>query len=297
MKEKISRSGIIQPGQLTVNEVIWRCHHQLVVYEKGKTDFTNPIFGSCFLLRYREHCFLVTADHVIHYDDHLSEKQHEKRSEQEYEYFLVNNIRCRNSEGEPGNMMTSLYGFHFEDIFKYGEMSEFTEQELKECGATVWDFVEKHDVAFMCIDNGLPIPCIHDELKSSSGQILSPANAPSLSVTPDSISMEVPSENDEFYIYGYVNNRISGGIRFDRDVALHGHLHFSSLNDGLYKLYSERKVVKEEWEALSGSAVFNQNGLVVGMAVRIFEDDDVVWVMPIKSILEMIDRVIDTGHI
>lgn len=284
----------IQPGQLTVNEVIWRCHHQLVVYEKGKEDGTNPIFGSCFFVCYRGHKLIVTADHVIHYEDHLAERQHKERSEKEYSYFLVNNIRCKNEDGFQGNIMTSLYGFYFEDIFKYGEMTEFTPEELQEIGASVWDFVEKHDVAFMLVDGGLPCQCVHDELRTNSGEILSPANASSLSLQMESMSLQSPSTSDKFFIYGYINNDMSSGIRFDRDVALHGHLQFVGESDGLYKLYSERPVVKSEWEALSGSAVFNQEGLAIGMAVRVYEEDSIVWVIPMKSILAMIDRAIDS---
>lgn len=54
---------------------------------------------------------------------------------------------------------------------------------------------------------------------------------------------------------------------------------------------SPTAIINEEWEAISGSAVFNQDGKVVGMAVRIYLNS--IMAIPSKTILKLIDSVIE----
>ena len=52
-------------------------------------------------------------------------------------------------------------------------------------------------------------------------------------------------------------------------------------------------IINEDWEALSGSAIFDNEGKSVGMCVSVNDITNKVWVLPIDFILKMIDKTIE----
>ena len=69
-------------------------------------------------------------------------------------------------------------------------------------------------------------------------------------------------------------------------------LNFDGEEDFLFKFKYNGQIKYDEWAALSGSAIFNQEGKVVGMVIRVTQETNVVWVVPIKHIFRLIDYAI-----
>ena len=78
---------------------------------------------------------------------------------------------------------------------------------------------------------------------------------------------------------------------------MHCNLQYVEENKDFYIFKSSTTIIADEWKATSGSAVFNQDGKVVGMAVEISFDQSsrpIIKVVPYKTILRSIDHLIDT---
>ena len=71
--------------------------------------------------------------------------------------------------------------------------------------------------------------------------------------------------------------------------ALHCELKYAGKEDELFLFKTSKVGNLNEWEALSGSAMFDENGNVVGMTIRYDEENGIVRVMPMKIILRLID--------
>jgi len=89
-----------------------------------------------------------------------------------------------------------------------------------------------------------------------------------------------------------INNHIEEDIRFCRTNAPYGDLRYIEAKDGLFRFQCTFHVIYDNWAALSGSLMFDSDGLSVGMSVRVDPDTDSVWVMPMKTILRLIDYAI-----
>ena len=61
----------------------------------------------------------------------------------------------------------------------------------------------------------------------------------------------------------------------------------------MIKLKCPFPVVLENWQQLSGSAVFDSKGMAIGMAISVDVDNDILNVLPMSYILKCIDMVED----
>ena len=100
-------------------------------------------------------------------------------------------------------------------------------------------------------------------------------------------------ESDYCLIEGCVKWNIVDGIRLERSNAIHIDLKFKEFDDeGCYVLSYPDKVVYQHWAGLSGGPVFNNTCQLIGMVVRVNENDDTIRVMPMKKITELMDYAI-----
>lgn len=273
---------------IDVNEAIWRNHYQLVVSAENDEQALNPqLFGSAFRLLYRDRKWLITADHVISPEKHgkLPTPKGIKPDDVKHQYHLINNV---NAKDEIATLFTSLSGFFYYNKFEPG-MLEFTPEELQELGATDEDFYTRVDLAICETPEGLPCQALTHEL-SIKGEVVVPHGLQKLSLTTDVLSN--PSHDKLYYVYGVVHNDIKG-IRFERCNATHGALRYKELKDGMLVFTNPEPVINNDWEALSGSAVFDNEGNAVGMCLSVNDKDDSIWVMPIGFIIKMIDKTIE----
>lgn len=270
---------------MDLNEAIWRNHYQLVTFDGEDHQYAKPkFFGSAFILVYKKHHWLITADHVIHPDKHGMDKQKNKGQDNEYRYALINN---KNVPNELQTVCTSLFGFYFYD--KYLDLhSQFTAEELKELGATEDDFFERVDVAFCDVSSGFPYECLTHELRDNDGNLIVKHGLHKLMIIEESITQ--PRESLSYRVYGVVKNDIDDGIRFNRCNATYSGLKYIGGEDGLYMFQMPNKTAKlDEWAAISGSAMFDEEGKVVGVVVRVCEETGIVRVVPMRLILRLID--------
>lgn len=275
--------------KLELNEAIWRNHYQIITAAEDDVDCLNPlVFGSAFRLQYRDRNWLVTADHVIHPEKHgLVEVPLGKRTEDiEHRYFLVNNV---NRTDIIATIFTKLFGFYFYNVYD-DTLSDMSEGELKELGATEDDFWKRLDVSFCDITKGLPTPVLTHDLHDNDGNLIVKPGLSKLSLLPESI--DVPSCDKTYYDFGVVKNKIKEGIRFERFNAPYGGLKYLESKDELFRFLCPFPVVYKSWAALSGSLMFSIDGLAVGMTIRVDPDTDSVWVMPMERILRLIDYTI-----
>lgn len=276
-----------------LNEAIWRNHYQLLVSDKKDTCCLNPFYGSAFRLLYKDRIWIVTADHVIHPDVHGLDKsvRISEKHPYEYNYFLLNN---KNVEGKLETILTTIQGFYFFDNLEF--MLDYSDQELKDAGISIEDLFNRLDIAFCEQKTDFPYSCLTHSLQDVQGNILVEAGLPKLMICSESIAE--PSNTDTYYDYGVVLNDCSNGIRFNRYNAMYCYLEFDGEEDSLFKFKYKGEIILEEWRALSGSAMYNQKGQVVGMTIRVTPETGVVWVVPIRHIIRFIDYAIsfENGH-
>ena len=271
-----------------LNEAIWRNHYQLLVSDKKDTNCLNPFYGSAFRLLYKDKIWIVTADHVIHPDVHGIDESERKGEEHpyEYNYFLLNN---QNVKGKLETILTTVQGFYYFDNLEL--MLDYSEQELKDADISIEDLFNRLVIAFCEQKTDFPYQCLTHSLQDGQGNLLVKAGLPKLIITSESVTE--PSWDDKYYDYGVVLNDCSDGIRFNRYNVMYCDLKFGGECDSLYKFKYNGQIKYEEWAALSGSAIFNQEGKVVGMVIRVAQETNVVWAVPIKYIYRFIDYSIN----
>lgn len=277
---------------IDINEAIWRNHYQIVVADKEDCNCSEPLFfGSAFRMCYRGKDWLITADHVIHPEKHglIEIPEGQDIDSIEHNYFLINNY---NAKDQMATMMTSLAGFYFFDKFNE-EMCDFTPEELNELGATDSDFFTRIDVAFSDISRGVPGPLLTHDLTDHYGNVIVANGLMKLSLTEGSIT--TPSTAKEYFDYGVIKNEIVG-FQFRRVNAPYGYLKYIEEKDNLYRFQSPIEIKYDEWAALSGSAMFDDEGKVVGMTIRVDPESGSVWVLPMPIILKLIDYAIAHGR-
>lgn len=267
-----------------LNEAIWRNHYQLLVSDKTDTNCLDPICGSAFRLLYRDRIWIVTADHVIHPDIHgidLRKRQGESHP-YEYNYFILNNVNVRE---KLETILTSIFGFYYFD--RIDALPEFSDQEIIEAGITIEDLFSRLDIAFCEQTKEFPYPMSTHSLQDSNGNVIVKEGLVKLAIPPEAIAE--PTPKDTYYNYGVICNGCSNGVLFKRKNAMYCNLKYNGFEDFLYKFQYPYQIKLEEWESLSGSAFFNQEGKVVGMVIRVSPETNIVWVVPIKYILRFID--------
>lgn len=282
---------------LELNEAIWRNHYQIVVSKKHDKDCTNPIsFGSAFIFIYKNKKWLVTADHVIHPDlhgildsDDCVYDSQRKLIPQEYNYFLINNV---NVPGELQTIFTTLSGFNFFDKFT-DPSSIFSEEELEMLtndGWTIEDFIDRVDLAFCELIAPINPPCVTHALYDNNQEVLVAEGLPKLMLAENNVVE--PNAESYYSVYGVVHNDVSSLVKFKRVNAPYSYIRYNDYVDGFYKFVAPIDIKHDDWAALSGSAMFDFDGNIVGMTLRVTEKDNFVWVLPMKTIIRFLDYAI-----
>ena len=73
--------------------------------------------------------------------------------------------------------------------------------------------------------------------------------------------------------------------------VIHDELTFERESDGMFVFKSPAPIQIEQWEGLSGSPFFSENGELIGMIIRAVEQNDTVFVLPISKIMSYIKLV------
>ena len=272
--------------EMTVVEYIWRNCYQIVCWDKeaNKDNFPTT-FGSGFFLQYKDKLVFVTADHVLHSDDY-NQSDNVERSSKEYAYALVNNIT--NKKEPLYTVLTPISGFHNCDVYDFKKYFNGEED------IDVASIPEFPDVSISIVDsNRFEYPFLTHELKVDE-KVLVNEGKNKLCIKEDAIVL--PSKENRYIVLGVVKNK-STGILWNRVNAFHFNLHYEGEECGLYKFCYDRSIDSDNWEGLSGSPFFDETGRLVGMIIRVVHGDNIVWVVPMKEILNKIDFFIRVDNL
>ncbi len=254
----------------SVFEFAWLATQQVLVSsDDGASDIKG--YGSGFFLQYRNKLFFVTADHVAHIDDF----DEGLRLGKDDFVWVFNN---QNSTKELVTALTPIGGlFSFDMIDIRDELS--------------FEIPDMQDVAFSILPNSFIIPFLTHELRDCNDDLIVAAGKEKIILNSECIS-EL-KESDYCLIEGCVKWKITDGIRLERSNAIHIDLKLEDIDaEGCYILSYPNRVVYEHWAGLSGGPVFNSAYQLIGMAIRVNENDDTIKVMPMKKITELMDYAI-----
>lgn len=260
---------------MSLIEYIWRSSYQIVGWEKDRNTQDFPtIFGSGFILKYDDNFVFVTADHVIHPEDHEAGE----RMGDNYTFALV-----RNKNKELTTMFIPISSFYVEDEYN---LEKYIKGE-EELGVAVIPYLP--DLAISIIQDEKILEKLYTHELQIENEILVKENLQKLYLTLESITK--PSCDKHYIVAGVVQNH-KNGIRWDRTNSIYDKLTYDSMESGLYKFRYEKIINITEWEGLSGSPFFDDDGGLVGMIIRVVHNDNLLWVLPMCNILESIKRFI-----
>ena len=257
---------------------IWRSSYQLIIFDKADTKLLNPLFfGSAFALKYGQETFLITANHVVNPGAHGLDNC----SKREYSCYVNTNKQ----EGLTTAMIPVGGIYEFLDI---DLMLEYSEEELREAGINMSDCTKPLDLSFAKVDENCLNNCITRTLyDDNNSNILVKEGLKKNILSVQSI--DSPNTNDEYIICGVVGNDINDDIHLTgRGVHYRNIKYKEQRSDGLIIFQNNSPIISQNWEALSGSAIFNQKGMVVGMVVEIYEQDNDMVVIPINKIKNLL---------
>lgn len=261
-------------GEVDLIEYIWRNCYQIVVWTSDDLTKSPNIFGSGFFLNIEDDLYFITADHVIHYNDYTDGI----RTGNEYQYAILNNVQ---GEGLSTGL-TTIFGFN--SLESYSLEGVLSEKESIEVAM----IPDMKDVAFSKINSDFPLPFLTHELQDKSGILVS-HGLQKCQLQLDSICE--PNKENKYIILGVVKNIIIGDIKWNRCNAIYYPLKYIGKEYDLFKFQYTDRIITENWEGLSGSPFFQDDGSLIGMLIRVSEEDNLVWVMPIKKILDYIKMI------
>jgi len=271
--------------QMTMIEYFWRNTYQLVGWEEEHSENIFPdVFGCGFVLKINDKFVFVTADHVIHKAD----EEAGARTNKEYRYAIV----CNQNDIKNGSFQTifrPIGGFISLDKFDLGPYLR-GEEELE-----VALIPDMQDYAFADFKPEYFQEILTHELRINN-DVLTREGLFHIFICEDAYTE--PNENSKYMVVGTIPEPDKfDGIKWVRANAAHWELNFIGTEEGMYKFATSSQVKIEEWAGLSGAPFFDYDGNIVGMLLRAVEGYDFVWVMPIHTILKMINEMIRIGQL
>lgn len=216
------------------------------------------LFGSGFLMKIKGKIRLLTADHVVHYDDY----EEGRRVEDEDNVFLELNMKKGLSQ-----LCYRLGNFQHFDIIcleKYEESRDEIEYT---------DFI---DFAYYTFED-------NKDFKETSVQ-----EEISMFFLDESITTDF-NNGDLCIVSGIIKRKVkTGGVIIGGEPHSYEDLSFVSEKDGVYTLQYPCEIIKDDWIGLSGAPVFSDKGALVGMLLEVSEHDNTVQVLSMKKIFSLV---------
>ncbi len=275
---------------------------QLVIPDSCNSDKIKG-FGSGFLLRHKERLFFITADHVIHLDDHDSANETGQRIGVDYSPQIITNIKI---EGELKSINLPVGGFYHLTGFGFDKDSLNSPEKFisifdKIIGGTI-DINDENvpldvriaslpDMAISELKEPLSVPLLNNQVVMQNEEVLIQEGMPKLSLF--STHIKDFNNDNRYLVAGTVCNEIKNSTILNRINILHEDLIFERLdNDGYAILKIPGLVDIQYWAGLSGAPIFDDNGLLAGMLIRGPEKEPFVTAVPIEKIIWFLDVII-----
>lgn len=271
-----------QEEKISLLELVWRLSYQVTASPTAdRSDISED--GSCFIIRYHDKDILVTADHILHA---LDFGEGLRGNEERYISILTNisdKATCQTLFATIGGFISYTT---FKDVDTFKEYAEA--EDVKKVIPN-----DMPDLAFAKYENPKRLPFITHELLDAQHQLLVPAGLQKGIITQEMFSSIPENQDEQYIVMGAVHNMTQNNT-WIRCNAIHCGLRYKeTMPDGVVALSVPTPIVIKDWEALSGSPVFNYHGDFVGMLIRVADGIyNHALIMPINTILRYIDMAI-----
>ena len=252
-------------NMIRLDAVAFLATHQLIIPDTCNSDIIKG-FGSGFLLSHKGRLFFVTADHVVHIDDHDLSNETGQRIGIDYFPQIITNNRV---EGELLSKNIPVSGFYHLTSFGFDKDSLNNPEKfisifnkIIEGNIDITDenlpidvrIASLPDMAISEIKEPLSIPILSNQVVMQNGDVLIQEGIPKLVLSSDHIKQF--NDNNNYLVAGTICNEIKNSIILNRTNVLHDALIFDRLdNDGNVILNIPRLVDYQYWAGLSGAPV------------------------------------------
>lgn len=281
---------------------VYMSTQQLIVFE-DYVSYKIKTFGSGFLLEYQDRIFCVTADHIVHPDDHYDNETGQRRRIDYYPQILTNFKDaerigwCRNIPLECWDW--TEYELDQETVLNPAKLNSVTEKIVAEnidindedlpLNVAIASLI---DIAISEINQPPQVPILTQKVEFADGTVLIPAN-----VLKEPLPSDIIADfnvEDSYFVAGILHKDVQNAMMLQGKYVRHTDMKFEGFNSdgGIALLKVSGSTDIENWEGLSGAPVFNYDRELVGMLVRHPGKNLQAEVIPIKTIIEYIDRCI-----
>lgn len=250
--------------------------YQIVVFSNDATTPLPQSVGSGFMLDYKGLTFFVTADHVVNTHDNGVRKIKDNM------IAISTNIAAI-IEGRLQTKMIPIGGIYFFDQFRV------------DIDKTTVDNMPLFDAAFCILqDWQINTECITCEVKIEGANV--PVGDRKIHLKGTDII--IANNEDVYSVFGRVHFSLvptNGTIVLNSQQTFKTGLKLVGEDDSenYYFLQYPDEVIYEDWAGLSGSAVLNQDGKLIGIACKVDSSGNrLIWVKKIQRVLPLMDAAI-----
>ena len=287
---------------MRLDEAAFRATLQLVIPDVKNQDKIKG-FGSGFLLRHKCQLFFITADHVVHLDDHDESNETGQRLGIDYTPQIITNIQ---NKGSLTSVILPIGGFYHLTGFKmdkedYSSPIEFfsTFNKIAERAIDINDdsipidvrIASFPDMAIAKMQEPLACPILNNAVVDEDGNAIIAEGTPKIVL--DSQYISSVDDKKWYIIAGTIGNYLKNSVILERKNIEHALLKYIGLDsDKNVLLETPEKPNIDLWSGLSGAPVLNEDGQLVGMLIRGPKSEPIITVVPIDKIIWFLDIII-----
>ncbi len=251
---------------------------QLVAFKENTPKNLPSSVGSAFILDYKGESFILTADHVVNTHDNGT------RVLDKSIYVQTNRVR------KEANGLFSC------ELLSMGGVTFFSQFSVNPSTGDI-NVSPLFDAAFVRMN----------DLQKSIGAVTIESdfngvhiNAGESIVHYQETDIALPSKTDRYFIFGQIKPRyIACGQQMCLIMPLtfKQELEFIGEDTNYYILKTNDITIYDDWGGLSGSAVVNQDGKIIGIACFIVNGGHWLFVKKIQSVTPLMEADILTNKL
>ena len=264
-------------------EVLTRTRFQVFIFTRGGlASGAVPVgAGGGFMMSYKNMLFFITADHVCHPDDYKGGLT--QRSFEDKDVAIVNNWIEKDEKGKDTHVLTPIGGFYYFTGYTFDPQNLFGDSKPV-------------DATFAIIDPSRIVRPLKSEPLLVEGGPDVPGGLDMIPIPSESVI--TPTQEDRYIVYGHIKYTLNSTTNLlDWRIKHHEDMTYLCESGDYYVLRPNEPVINEEWEGISGSPVFNQQGGLLGILCGGSEKHNVIFVMKIQTVMSFIDTTLKIEEI